>query len=471
VRRALSRRLGLGALLLALLALAVRPAEADYKQDYLKAREALDKGSWAEAATLLRRAIQEEPQENARVKFYGVRLEPYLPHYHLGEALVKLGQCDQAVSELAESERQGVVQGLATEYGLLKGYRDECRAAAPRPSPVVPVAPGPPPTPTPTAVHGDDPRLLKEAQQRAQAAVTAASRAEEAAKGQRRKPDYAPLWEQRADLVRRLDQAAANLERARALQGKETVAELESAASLAADARKELEAVQQAATTARDQAASAGEQARDAHRQELLGEIQVLLGPAESLLADGGRLSPSARAGLERELRSLELVVNEARSPAGLSVMRLESIKDQLGAASRDLEQALQRAGREATLPTPGPSQPTLPTPPVPPPPGARAAAPPELRSAVAAFLRADYRTVLGALEHIDFPQPHAESVAFLFRAAAHYLLFLESGQRNAGLKEEATADVRAMRAKDPGVAPLPEVFSPLFIEFCNQVR
>jgi hypothetical protein len=467
VRRAFSCCVGV--LLLALLVLPVRPACADYKQTYLKARDALEKSDWAEAATLLRRALQEEPQENAKVKFYGVRLEPYVPHFHLGEALVKIGQCDEAMRELDESERQGVVQGLASEYARLKSYRDQCRPAARPPTSIPPVAP--PLLPTPTPAHGVDPRLVKEAQQRAQAAIGEATRAEDAVKGQRRKPEYAPLFEQRADLVRRLDQATASLERARALQGKETIAELETAASLAAEARKELEAVQQAATTARDQAASEGEHAREARRDELLRDIQTLMTPAEGLLAQGSRSPGPTRSKLDRELRNLELVVDEARRPAGLSVVRLESIKDQLGIASRELEQALQRAAQEAALPTPTGSQPALPTQPVVAPPETRGAAPPELRSAVAAFLRADYRTVLGTLEHIDFPQPRAEAVALLFRAAAHYLLYLESGQRNAELKEDATSDVRAMHAKDPSVVPFPDVFSPLFVEFCSSVR
>lgn len=117
-----------------------------------------------------------------------------------------------------------------------------------------------------------------------------------------------------------------------------------------------------------------------------------------------------------------------------------------------------------ATTPVPRPTEPTGPAP-------GRPEVPPTLRTAIGAYLRADYRATVDALQRPDYPQTRAAAVGHLFRAAARYFLFIEGGSRSEELKEGAAEDVRATRTKDPGVAPLPEYFSPAFVQFFNSVR
>lgn|GEM_PF-917114 len=450
-----------------LLLFAAIPAAADFKQDYLKGVEALDKGNWAEAATLLRSAMAGESRENARIKFYGVRFEPYLVHFQLGEALARLGECREAVAQFDESERQGVIQGVGNLYERLKASRDRCRGSI-QPATPAPTAP-PPLRPTATPAPRVDPRLLREAQQRAQNALADATRSQEAVRNRQRRPEYRDVFEQRSDLGQRLDSAAASLERARGLleQGEreDRIADLEAAATLAVEAKRELEDVQHAAEIARSLLAQGSEREREERRQQLLREIAALVGPAERLLARGQALSQPGQELIAREHRTLELVLAQARESDSLSVMQLEALADQLRVAEGDLSLALERAA-QAPSATPVPGLPDSTGPP-----SDRPEVPPALRSAIGAYLRADYRSTLETLQRVEFSQPRAAAVAHLFRSAARYLLYLEGGSHSDELKEGAAEDVRATRTTDPGVAPLPEVFSPAFIQFFDSVR
>lgn len=465
--RATLLRHGLTVVAAALLLLAAVPAAADFKQDYLKGVEALDKGNWAEAATLLRSAMAGESRENARIKFYGVRFEPYLVHFQLGEALARLGECREAIAQFDESERQGVIQGVGNLYDRLKASRDRCRGTVQPPTPVATQPPAVRPTATPAPRI--DPRLLRETLQRAQNAVADATRSQEAVRNRQRRPEYREVYEQRNDLLQRLDKASATLEQARGLldQGgrEERIADLEAAATLAAQAKNELEDVQHAAEIARSLLTQGSEQEREARRQQLLREIAALVGPAERMLAEGQALAQPGREQIVREHRTVELVLAQARASDSLSVMQLEALKDQLQVATGDLRLALQRAG-QAPSATPTPRLPDSTGPPP-----DRPEVPPALRNAIGAYLRADYQTTLESLRQVEFPQPRATAVGHLFRAAARYFLFREGGSHSEELMQSAVDDVRATRAKDPGVAPLPEVFSPAFIAFFEGVN
>lgn len=163
----------LAPLLFLLLAL---PARADFKDTYRKAFEAVERKRWSDVAALMRRAIDENPTEGSAVKLYGMRFETYLPHFHLGYALIQLGNCQDGVPELDLSESQGAVRS-SPYYSQLRAARDGCPAriaavksptpppvATPSPATTVPPAtttlpptsstlrpPSPTPTPPPTA--------------------------------------------------------------------------------------------------------------------------------------------------------------------------------------------------------------------------------------------------------------------------------------------------------------------------------
>ncbi len=121
-----NKTLGIGLLLG--LALQARPAAADFRDDYKRGIEALERGQWSQAATLFRQAAAERPEEKARLSRSPFS-KRYLPHFYLGEALLELDDCVGALTAWAESERQGVVTRLPEYQSLIDG-RDICRRQA-----------------------------------------------------------------------------------------------------------------------------------------------------------------------------------------------------------------------------------------------------------------------------------------------------------------------------------------------------
>lgn len=125
-------------------------ARADFKDTYRKAFEAVERKRWSDVAALMRQAIAENPTEGSPIKLYGMRFEPYLPHFHLGFALVQLGSCEEGVRELEISEAQGAVRSSAY-YNQLLTAKSGCAAkvaALKTPPPTSPATTTSPPTTT-----------------------------------------------------------------------------------------------------------------------------------------------------------------------------------------------------------------------------------------------------------------------------------------------------------------------------------
>src|SRR5262250_4017096 len=112
----------LGILLLSAAALA---KAADYRDSYAKGIAAIERKDWQDAARALREAIGANPKEGGRVLLYGMRYSAYLPHYQLGLALSRLGDCDGALREWRESDNQAAIRSLS-EYKELQRSRTDC---------------------------------------------------------------------------------------------------------------------------------------------------------------------------------------------------------------------------------------------------------------------------------------------------------------------------------------------------------
>jgi hypothetical protein len=221
---------------------------ADYKDDYKRGIEAVEKSRWADAARLMQQAIAGKPAEGETIRFYGQRFEVYLPHYHLGLALFNTGDCVGALRSWAISESQGAVR-KSDRYRDLTRNRSACEARATPPKPT-PAAPTPAATPA-----GPDPAALAQATQAAEAALKRADDAARAATSLQGDSLLAPVWSRDPALGAAHERAKETLASARAgleaARRKSDLAQIGTARETADRAAQQLEAVSASATRRR----------------------------------------------------------------------------------------------------------------------------------------------------------------------------------------------------------------------------
>jgi hypothetical protein len=238
----------------ALAARAAGPEDA-----YRDGLTAIEKGHWDEAAAHMRAAIAAKPGEGGKVKLYGMRFEDYLPHYYLGLALFKAGDCAGALEAWKTSESQGAVNKTGKAKDLARD-RQECQTrvaqAPPKPPAQVPVVPTPgsrPPTPPPTPAVSD--AALQAALRDAQTALGSADDAARTVEQLSRDRSLATVWGSEAELGPAQKRADSQRENARRklqdAQGSRNPEAAREAAALAGQAREALAAVQRQAEARR----------------------------------------------------------------------------------------------------------------------------------------------------------------------------------------------------------------------------
>jgi len=123
--------------LAALIGVAIYPSIASAQDDaFKKGLQARGEKNWPEVERQMRMALQSDDVDSPRkvksnvfASVFGAQGSEYLPHFFLGEALHKQGQCGPAVSEWLKSEQQKAVLSAKPEYRetMRKGY-SECAA-------------------------------------------------------------------------------------------------------------------------------------------------------------------------------------------------------------------------------------------------------------------------------------------------------------------------------------------------------
>ena len=119
----------LAALALSTVMLLAWPASlhADYVSDYREGIRALDRKNWAEVARRMRAAIAGKNDSGELILIYGMRQEPYIPHYYLGLALFNQEDCAGAMRAWDESVQQGAIARLP-QLAQLNKFRASCAA-------------------------------------------------------------------------------------------------------------------------------------------------------------------------------------------------------------------------------------------------------------------------------------------------------------------------------------------------------
>lgn len=490
--------------------------EAD--QAFKDAVEARKKGQWAEAVTLLRRAIQQDPNESTRrvgSRFLN-RGEEYLPHFLLGDSLQKVGQCAAAVDAWATSERQGVIRKRPEYADLQRGYKECASKGVLLPAAfeeldgkaLLQVTEA---TRMATAVDGLKAahadiwvRVVGDAYRRAYAEIEQAGTLRQKGRRSRLAADFnesIAASERAKDLLRGAEESLAKAaERSNALTAAaedvrrsiETAErlnmEIEPHATRLTPAQHALRLDgQQKLSAARGQlAARSLSESSVANARTLAHEGQTLLQGVkdlvDKLVADGlkqqldramGQATPIFSR-VENALTTIQSLLARGKGKEDIAARheaarkQFEQIERRLRAAYKGsqiggIQDASKRAERmlvelqqlEAQFPPL-----TLEDR------GVTA----WLQAAVTQYLRGEYANALSTLGTKTAEVAAAQLHVHLFRAAAQHALYVRSDGKDTGRREAALAEIARCRALSPTFTPDATVFSPKFIELFQGV-
>jgi hypothetical protein len=392
------------------------PAD-EFRQGILAA----DRKEWNEVVKRMRAAIAQNPTESRnRVFIYGVHYEPYLPHLWLGLAYSNLSDCDAALRELGESEKQVEIV-KTTRYRDLQIASYQCQKK---------VAAKPPDVPPPKISDDAVSAAAASAQEQIDATSRVAQQAAEAAK-------------QDQSLAERFTQASSHLNSAKrrfeAGKSAKNPSEINAAADMASNTRGEFDLLMRDATRL---SARIDEERQKTTAQQLQTEVGQRLGDARIAIVLASREKP--RAALSTAISALQRDIDVARTASQItSPDSLRQLRDRLAGGTVRVQQlAAEHAPMKQSWP------------------------PAPLFEAAASFFNGNYKRTLDVLNATKFYDAPAASQALLFRAAAHFSLYVLGGEREAALRTVAVQEIRQCRAADQRTSPTLDDFSPRFVQF-----
>ena len=231
------RCLKLASLLIALLVASA--SYADFKGAYKDGVRAAEDQNWALVETKMREALGDEPTPQAKVRLYGMRFEPYIPHHYLALAASAKNNCAAALSALNNGGHQSALAGArdaATLVAAEQQIKKRCQNVAssiPVPALPVPALPVPPiaapvappivkppvtvqapvqtPPTTPVTETAAAPALASNEIANVRSAVQALKRELSAARSTFAKPELAAAARAKSGELTALEQAAARL--------------------------------------------------------------------------------------------------------------------------------------------------------------------------------------------------------------------------------------------------------------------
>ncbi|MCP5476841.1 MAG: hypothetical protein H7A19_18585 [Rhodanobacteraceae bacterium] len=447
----MSARLVLLALLTATLMALPASGRADYKTDYQDGIEAAEKGDWAEVQRRMRAALAENAKPSNRMRTYGTNFIPYVPHYYLGLANARLGDCTAAIDAFSNPASRGVVSGLSKESDTQAREEARCTQmlaqarSKPEPPPTTPMEGKPPVVvvskdpvvtgkPTPTTPTG--PAALSAAQiAPIQTLLSRIDQKIDGISGQLRSQPLAGSGDARAlgrdleSLKQGRQQLGSNLERARSGGDSQRLGSLSSEAQAL---ERNVATLDDRVSSARSGLAQAAEaRALEQARQRASSAIARL--DQDLSAANSAGIAGSAQAKAASEARG-----RLQQASAGSDRKAIESALNALTRASGDLQQAI------AAAPKPAPEQ---------------------LRTLVSWYLSAQYSKAADWDQLERLPDARARANALLVRAASRWHLYVRGGEVDGKLSAAVDIDLREARRLDEALKPNPQAFSPRLIE------
>ncbi len=388
---------------------------ADFKRDYGTGLKALQDGDLDRAVNDFEKAIAENPDSAERVRIYGMRFEPYLPHYYLGEARFRAGDCAGALSAWREAERRGVIQAQ-DGFADLKTNQASCSRAV------------------------LDPAQLAAARQAVADLRTTVAQMDELKS--RMGSSWINTWQEALNAAsRRLGEYETQLTAAEAASDATAVDTIAASAQGETGNLKALwtEASQRLAAQDRQRQAEQLAQQKSRARMELTQAVA-------SARSELSQPSPDPElTALAQELTSL---ADRGNALAPSSDLRtVQNLTRSLTSSVRSYRQAVQdKQNQQIAI--------------------ARRTPPAQLKQLAELYFAGDYDQVRRRSNPASFSDERAKIQALLFRAAASfnsYTLGADAGQELLG---DAQKDISAIKGMQREFSPYLSAFPPKFLTF-----
>jgi len=410
-------------------------AHADFKRDYGSGVQDYNKGDYADAIESLQKAIGEEPKSQEKVRIYGMRYEPYLPHFYLGLAKLKSGDCTGALAAFKESIAQGVIQ-QQEQFAELQSSMSQCESQKVDVSRIAKSAED--------AIGGLEDDINRFAKLESEKLLSS----EWASRWQ---PQLAKAQATAQSLKTRLKTAVDNTDEAaiKAIQS-----EAQGAASALSDAQGL--AVARVDSIKQSQAADAKKQLSDA-RQSL---VQALSAGKSIEFKQGSEQMASLKEQMTTLLAQGDNAVGNSATSAGNFrelAQNINNVSRRYALAEQDWQnqqrQAQAAAENEAAAKAAA----------------ARRIPPAKLKQAADAYFAGNYQSAVELANPDALDEDRAKVQALLFRAASNYKLYVLSGERNIQARQQAEDDIRSIKRLNKNFAPYIAAFSPKFLELFRQ--
>lgn len=400
------------------------PALADFKRDYGRALKDIQNGDHQRAIELLTQAIAENPESAERVRIYGMRFEPYLPHYYLGQAYLAAGDCNLAIAAFDESLNKQIIQNTDLNSTLAQA-RQQCQGR--------------------TVDYSALADKAKASQARMKKALTDLQQFGNS------KPAAAILnsnnsWNQTLDSAKQTDSDFNRLlDFAVQQQDADAISNLEQQANNLADS------LQQILQNSKTQLAAVNEREKSQQAERLAAAKRQLVQTVASIRA----LAPDSTNDTQiKQLRSqLSDYVRQADNTSNSSILAdVQTLNRNMSDTLRGYRSRLQehQAQQQAI---------------------ARKTPPEGLKRIAEAYFSGQYTEVSQLAKPESFQEPRFKIQALLFRAAARFNDYQLTVDASETQLDSCRSDIIQIKQIDPQFTPYLAAFSPRFIELFEQTR
>lgn len=408
---------------------------ADFKRDYGSGVRDYNGGDYADAIEALQKAIDQESSAQEKVRIYGMRYEPYMPYFYLGQAKYKNGDCQGALAAWNQSMAQGIVQQqdqfaeLQTNIAICDSLKVDVTQIAQSAEDAI-------------KTLEDNISLFAQLNSEPLLSNEWASRWE---------PELSSARSTAQSLKQQLPTAVADTDesaiKAILSQAQNTSASIGGTRELAVARvstikQNQAQTAQKQRSDARQllsQAISSGKSIDFGQGSEQMASLQQQL---DTLLVQGSSAVDNT-ATTPREYREL------AQSISNVSRRYASAEQDwqtqQRLAQSAEADAAAIKAAAERRIP------------------------PSALKQIAAAYFAGNYQSAVQLSNPDSLREDRAKVQALLFRAAANHKLYILSGEKNTQARQRSESDIRAIKQLNKSFKPYIAAFSPSFLELFRQ--